>query len=107
MTMSAIMDHLRNHGYEKLAGGNVITFADYKEGYVLDKTSGQKKETGIPSSNVLSFEMDNETKVIIRPSGTEPKIKLYFFSSNQQRELANDNIEALKAEMDRIVNSIN
>ena len=106
MTMSAIMEHLRSFGYEKLAGANVISFADYKEGYVLDKTTGEKKDTDIPSSNVLSFEMDNDTKVIIRPSGTEPKIKLYFFSANQQRELANDNIEALKAEMDKIVKSV-
>ena len=104
--MSAIMEHLRTAGFEALAGAKVVSFADYKSGEVTNKLTGEVAPTGIPNSNVLSFQMDNDTKVIIRPSGTEPKIKLYFFSANAQRELASKNIEALKAEMDNIVNSV-
>ncbi len=104
--MSSIMDHLRNADIKNIANGNVIRFTDYKQGYEHDVLTGNQNETGIPNANVIAFEMDNETKVIIRPSGTEPKIKLYFFSSNQQRELAAKNIDDLKQAMDSIIKSI-
>lgn len=104
--MGSIMEHFRTSPIKILAGGNVTKFTDYKQGFELDIANDTKHDTGIPNANVISFEMDNETKVIIRPSGTEPKIKLYFFSSNQQRELAAKNIDALKQAMDEIIKEI-
>lgn len=104
--MDSIMQYFRTSQIKMLADGNVTKFTDYKQGFELDIASGTKIDTGIPNANVIAFEMDNETKVIVRPSGTEPKIKLYFFSSNQQRELAAKNIDALKAAMDEIIKKI-
>ncbi len=104
--MSNIMEHFRNAGLTELADGKVTQFADYKTGKMQDYISNTVADTGIPSSNVLSFQMDNDTKVIIRPSGTEPKIKLYFFSANAHRELAAQNIEKLKTAMDAIIKSV-
>lgn len=104
--MDSIMEYFRTASIRVIADGNVTKFTDYKQGFEFDVVNGAKCDTGIPKANVISFEMDNETKVIVRPSGTEPKIKLYFFSSNQQRELAAKNIDALKTAMDEIIKKI-
>ena len=66
--MSAIMDNLRQNRPAQLAGIPVVEFVDYKDAAA----------TGLPASNVLRFELESGATVIVRPSGTEPKIKIYF-----------------------------
>lgn len=79
--MSEIMNNLRNNRPEAIDGLKVVKFADYQESVSLDLESGAKTVIDLPKSNVLSFTLENGEKVIIRPSGTEPKIKAYYTSS--------------------------
>ncbi len=97
-TMSKIMDLFRTEKISTLAGGKVIHFNDYLKQIASNLVTEEKISIDLPKSNVLSFEMDNNTKVIIRPSGTEPKIKLYFFSTNMDRAVADSNMSLLKAD---------
>lgn len=76
--MQKIMSGLRSNPPKEIAGLKVISFGDYKAGKITDCESGTSSETNLPSSDVLSFALENNAKVIIRPSGTEPKIKAYY-----------------------------
>ena len=102
--MENIMTAFRNSGIKSLAGNRVTVFADYLAQVRTNIITGETSATELPSSNVLSFETDNDTKVIIRPSGTEPKIKLYFFSTNKDKEIADANMDSLKQNVTELLN---
>ncbi len=95
-TMSNIMNNFRISNLQTIGKGNVVEFNDYLESTSTDTKTGIKTTIDLPKSNVLSFAMDNDTKVIMRPSGTEPKIKFYFFSTNKDKNIADNNMELLK-----------
>lgn len=67
--MTALMDALRTSPLPSIANLYVQTYKDYKVGV-----------NGLPAANVLEFDLDNDHKVIVRPSGTEPKVKVYVFT---------------------------
>ena len=56
----------------------VTAFRDYQKDMIKDVTTGETRPTGIPKSNVLYFELEGDAWLCVRPSGTEPKIKVYF-----------------------------
>ena len=66
--MSEIMQGLRDKPLEEIAGYKVVKVTDYKK----------PEETGLPAANVLIYKLENNETVIVRPSGTEPKIKIYY-----------------------------
>jgi phosphoglucomutase len=66
--MSGIMQEIRNNPMTEIAGYKVVKFTDYRK----------PEETGLPSANVLIFALENGSTVVVRPSGTEPKIKIYY-----------------------------
>ena len=76
--MQNIMEHLRTHRPEQIDKLKVIQFADYEKQVSIDLTTGTETAITLPQSNVLSFTLEQGAKVIIRPSGTEPKIKAYY-----------------------------
>jgi len=76
--MAALLDGMRQDTPDSLGGVNVVTFGDYQAQTFLDVASGEKSETGLPKSNMLCFKLENGDVVIVRPSGTEPKVKFYF-----------------------------
>jgi len=76
--MQNIMEHLRTHRPEQIDNLKVIQFADYEKQVSIDLTTGTETAITLPKSNVLSFTLEQGAKVIIRPSGTEPKIKAYY-----------------------------
>ena len=76
--MAALLDGMRRETPDNLGGVNVMTFGDYQAQTFLDIKSGEKSETGLPKSNMLCFKLENGDVVIVRPSGTEPKVKFYF-----------------------------
>lgn len=86
--MAGMMDELRANPPKTIAGSDVIWFGDYKKGSVNDILTGEQDETGLPSSNVLSYRMADGNTVIIRPSGTEPKIKVYITAKAASRDEA-------------------
>lgn len=76
--MQNIMENLRTNRPEQIDNLKVIQFADYEKQVSIDLTTGTETAITLPKSNVLSFTLEQGAKVIIRPSGTEPKIKAYY-----------------------------
>ncbi len=94
--MAALLDGMRKNTPASLGGVKVVTFGDYKAQTFTSVETGEKTSTGLPASNVLSFKLENGDVVIVRPSGTEPKVKFYFMVSAADQETALANIEAYK-----------
>ncbi|NVO84366.1 phospho-sugar mutase [Hymenobacter terrestris] len=73
-----MMRDLRANPPANLAGQPVVEMRDFKTGKIKDLRTGLETETGLESSNVLQFILEDGSKISARPSGTEPKIKFYF-----------------------------
>ncbi len=73
-----MMDDFRAHPPKSLGGSPVVVIKDYLSGKASDLVGGKETVIDLPSSNVLQFFTENGSKVSVRPSGTEPKIKFYF-----------------------------
>jgi phosphoglucomutase len=86
--MAGIMESLRQNPPKQFAGMDVIYIGDYKTGVAKDLASGTESTIELPKSNVLAYKMAGGNGVIIRPSGTEPKIKAYITAIGETREAA-------------------
>lgn len=86
--MGEIMNNLRINRPEAIDGLKVVKFEDYQSSESLDCVNGSKTIINLPKSNVLAFTLENGEKVIIRPSGTEPKIKAYYTTAAPTMEEA-------------------
>ena len=76
--MADIMSSLRNSHPTELAGFKVTTASDYLNSYTKDIVTGKQEVIDLPKSNVLAYSLEGGGAVIVRPSGTEPKIKVYI-----------------------------
>ena len=76
--MKALMNKLRENPPSELAGEKIISLRDYEKETITNLVTGEITSTGLPRSNVLYYETCEGNVVVIRPSGTEPKIKLYL-----------------------------
>ena len=97
--MNAFMENLRNNPPKELGGIEVVSVRDYKSGVITDVKTGKTEPTGLPSSNVLYFVNANGDVVVVRPSGTEPKLKLYFLVNGKTAELANKALDGCRETM--------
>ena len=79
---------IRNNPPKEIGGIKVIGVSDYLTGKATDTVSGTVTDITLPSSNVLSYSMEDANKVVVRPSGTEPKIKIYITAHSDTRENA-------------------
>lgn len=75
--MTSIMEKLRNE-FSSIAGLQVLRTDDYEQSVSVDKASEQRKPLLLPKSDVLVFTLENNCEVVVRPSGTEPKLKCYL-----------------------------
>lgn len=73
-----IMETLRNSTPERIGSYKVLSARDYKKDTVRNMENGEVASTGLPSSNVLYYDLSDNAWLCVRPSGTEPKIKLYY-----------------------------
>ena len=73
-----ILETLRKNPPAQIAGYKVLKARDYKADTVKDLATGEVTTTGLPSSNVLYYELENDAWLCVRPSGTEPKVKFYY-----------------------------
>ena len=80
-----VMQNLRDNTPTSIGGVAVKSAGDYKSGQVRDLESGEISTTGQPSSDVLYYTLVNEDKIIVRPSGTEPKIKIYVLANDESK----------------------
>ena len=101
--IQSIMETLRNNTPAEVGGYKVLSARDYKLDTIKDMATGEVKPTGLPSSNVLYYDMEDGAWICVRPSGTEPKIKFYYGIKGTSLEDADAKSEALgKAVMDMV-----
>ena len=93
--IQAIMDKLRSNPPKSFGDLRVKEFRDYEKDTVLDLETGETKPTGLPKSNVLYFDLTNDSWCCARPSGTEPKIKFYMGVKGTSLEDAQARLEKL------------
>ena len=104
--IARIMEYFRKNTPEKLSGYKVLFARDYQEDTVKNMESGSVKATGLPKSNVLYYDCEDSTWLCIRPSGTEPKLKLYYGVKAGSVEEADKRIKNLSEELNNIVKDI-
>ena len=78
-----VMQNLRDNIPTSIGGVAVKSAGDYKDGSVKNLINGEIGTTGQPSSDVLYYTLVNDDKIIVRPSGTEPKIKIYVLAHGE------------------------
>ena len=105
--IQSIMEHFRNNTPEGFGEYKVLSARDYKNDTIRDMATGEVTPTGLPSSNVLYYDMNDNAWLCIRPSGTEPKIKFYYGIKGTSLEDADAKSEALgkalMAEVDKLL----
>ena len=91
-----MMEKLRSNPPKEFDGLKVLKFRDYEKDTITDLATGEVTPTGLPKSNVLYFEIENDSWCCARPSGTEPKIKFYMGIKGDNLEDANRKLESFK-----------
>lgn len=95
--IQSIMETLRSNAPTEVGGYQVVSARDYKRDTIKDMATGEETTTGLPSSNVLYYDLEGGAWICVRPSGTEPKIKFYYGIKGSSIEDADAKAEALGA----------
>lgn len=103
--MQQIMDNLRKNPPKDLAGAEITYTADYETSVEKDIESGTESKTDLPKSNVLAYKAKGGSGLIVRPSGTEPKIKAYITAIGTDKASAEEKADKLIAEANSIMNT--
>ena len=91
--MASLMQSLRENPPAEIAGTKVVVRKDYTDGSVIDCVSGAVSQMELRGSNVLRFELSDGTTILVRPSGTEPKIKVYILTMGKDAQMRDENLE--------------
>ncbi len=91
--VAVIMKSLREDGGDNVAGSKISALRDYKSSVIKDLVTGTESKTGLPVSDVLYYELEDGCSVIVRPSGTEPKVKLYVLAVGDSSKDCGDKID--------------
>ena len=97
--MAEIMNGLRQNPPAAIGEYKVLKIADYKAQTITDLQSGETVSTGLPAANVLIYSLEGGNTVVVRPSGTEPKIKTYFTTKGE-------NLEQAQAEKEKLAQAL-
>jgi phosphoglucomutase len=110
-TMKAIMERFRDEQREEFLGKKAIKVTDYLEGMThylgssgtsCDMAIGMKP-TGLPKENIMKFVYGDYTSFVVRPSGTEPKLKIYLFASGEEVSVVEAELEKLEAQVRKYI----
>ena len=104
--IQAIMENLRANTPAEVGGYKVLSARDYKLDTIKDMATGEVKPTGLPSSNVLYYDMEDGVWMCVRPSGTEPKIKFYYGVKGVSLEDADQKAEHMGAAVQAMVDEM-
>ena len=97
--MSNIMNNLIKFPLNSIGGLEIECIYDYINSKVIFPLTGEKKDTNLPKSNMLIYNLKDKHNIIIRPSGTEPKIKAYITTVNKDKNIANEIKDTLLEEI--------
>ncbi len=97
-----LMEKLRNESKEKIGEYKVLKIKDYETGKINNILTNEVTATGLPKSNVLYYELENDSWCCVRPSGTEPKIKFYIGIKGTSMEEADKKLEDLTNEVKKL-----
>ena len=98
-----MMSNMRNTSIEEIGKYKVLEFKDIDRDFVKNMVTGEESKSGLPKSNVLYYGLEDNSWCCVRPSGTEPKIKLYMGIKGKSEEDADQKLEELKNAMVAIV----
>ena len=101
--MARKMSELRENPPAEFGGLAVERVRDYKTGEITTLATGEKEPTGLPTSNVLFYDLEDGCSAIVRPSGTEPKIKLYVMVRDDSPAAADDRLAKVVAAGDALL----
>ncbi len=101
--MSQIMNELRNNPPTSIAGIQTVSLFDYKSSVKTDLKTQVMSTIDLPSSNVIAFKLENGSKITIRPSGTEPKIKVYVEAITDNKNSSKELSKTLKESVSKLM----
>ena len=104
--IARIMDALQKQAPETIGAYRVASARDYMKDTVTDLATGEVKPTGLPASKVLYYDLSDDAWVCVRPSGTEPKLKMYYGVKGASMEEAAEKSKALGKALEEIVEKI-
>lgn len=104
--MKAIMEYFRENKLSSLAGKSIPTINDYKMCTSLNLIDGTVEKLNYPKSDVLKFSFEDGSWLVLRPSGTEPKLKVYFSINGENRDKSTEALEKTKSEILSIIDRI-
>ena len=94
--MAGLMAQLRENTPNAIGGWKIVSMSDYLVSRQTDFCTGKSSEIALPKSNVLSYQLENGASVIVRPSGTEPKIKVYVSAFGKTQDKAKELSQSLQ-----------
>lgn len=97
-----VMASLRDNAPKTFGGVAIAEARDYKSGNIKYLSKGTEASTGLPSADVLYYVMDNGDKIIVRPSGTEPKIKIYILAHGDDSASLAEKVACYASEAEKI-----
>ena len=100
--MAALMDSLRKQPPADIGGTQVVCRKDYQDGSVVDVKTGERSAMELSGSNVLRFELADGTSVLVRPSGTEPKVKVYVLTQGDSQAQCDERVARYAAWAERL-----
>lgn len=98
--IAEIMDEFRNKYKCNINNSDLVELHDYLEGTIKDMNSGESRDTELFRENVMKYIFDNESWYAVRPSGTEPKLKIYISARGKSEQEARAKVEAIKNVVD-------
>ncbi len=105
-TIQYILSQLRENAPKSFGGKQVLAARDYEEGVIKNFVTGETTSTGLPSSNVLYYELEDDLWFCVRPSGTEPKVKFYFGVKGESEKAALALRQQLEEEVMKYIDQI-
>ena len=102
--IKSMMEHFRTNPPDSIAGSRIVQIRDYKSLKEINKVNGEIKKLDFPESDVLQFYLEDGTKISVRPSGTEPKIK-YYISVNTKLSRIED-FDVVSRQLDQRIESV-
>lgn len=104
--IQTILENLRKNPPTEIGAYKVLSARDYKADTIVNMETKEVTATGLPNSNVLYYDLNDDAWVCVRPSGTEPKIKIYYGIKGTSLQDADEKSAALGAEVKKLIDAM-